>query len=64
MNNNNIKDVIEAAKAFSKTQSRQKGWYAGDGEFWVKCDEHEAAMQTRLKYIFFINGEETTVYQA
>lgn len=60
--NNNIKEVIESAVNFANSKAFPKGFYAGDGDFWVKCDDHQAAQNTKLKYIVFINGKDATIY--
>ncbi|MDD5358531.1 MAG: hypothetical protein PHX80_05250 [Candidatus Nanoarchaeia archaeon] len=60
---NNIKQVVENAKAFCKEKAYGKGFVAGDGEYWIKCDGFEVACNTKLSYIFFIFGDEITIYQ-
>ena len=62
--NNNMKEVVQSAIEFSKKQNYPKGFFAGDGDFWIKCDSHEVAQNTRLKYILFVIKDEATVYQA
>ena len=59
------KNVIQFAKNNRESHtSIYSGFYAGDGENWIKCADHEAALSSKLKYIFFIKGDTATLYQA
>lgn len=41
-----------------------KGFIAGDGTFWIWCADFQAATDSGLKYIFFKDGIEMTLYRA
>ena len=68
MNTINIFDVQESVIAFAKANAHPQtksysGFYAGDGERWMKCADLEAAQESHLKYIFFVSGDTATIYQ-
>ena len=43
----------------------RKAFIAGDGnEFWLKCVDLQTADESGLKYIFFKDGNEMTLYRA
>lgn len=60
-----MQEIVKSVIEFSKKTPYPKGFYAGDGEFWLKCDDVQSADNTRLKYIFFIDAQgNATCYKA
>lgn len=68
MNKINIFDAQKSVIDFAKSLKQQtggsdhRGFYAGDGEQWIKCADHQAALETNQKFIFFVSGDNATVY--
>lgn len=54
--------VKEAAK--NANGYTQKGFYAGDGKTWIRCVDYEAAKNSGLMYIFFVDGANIVLYNA
>lgn len=70
MNTMNIIDlrtsVIDYAK-FNRMAHTQEysGFYAGGGcGNWIKCADHESALNSKLRVIFFVKSDNATLYQS
>lgn len=65
MTTTNIKEAVENCRKFANENNFNRGWFGGDGaDFWLKFADFEPAQNSRLKYIFFIDGKNITAYQA
>lgn len=54
-----IKEATESVIAFA---GYRKGFFAGDGDFWIACVDHEAATRANCKYIFFVDNKKAMLY--
>lgn len=60
-----MQEIVNSVIEFSKKTNYPKGFYAGDGDFWLKCDDFQTADKTCLKFIFFIDATgNATCYKA
>lgn len=63
-----MKEVLESLSKHMKDNARLSGTFAGDGNgFWCKCDNTQAAVDTKLRYVVCAKGQEPgafTILQA
>lgn len=59
-----MKEIVESVLNYAKSKGIEKGWICADGNgFFLKAADHEAAVMSKCRYVFFVKDGDATIYQ-